>query len=327
MIDAAIIGLGRWGRTLVESVQGTSDLIRFTAGVARTPAKAEAFARTHGIALRDDLDAALSDAAIDAVVIATPHTGHFDQIMAAAGAGKHVYCEKPFTMTRRDTETALAALADAGRKVAVGHNRRFAPNTVELKRMVYAGELGQTIHLEGNFSANLAGYADQWRADPAESPAGGMTSLGVHVVDTFIHLFGRVAEVEARSTRLTLPFAVDDSTSALLSFEDGRTGYLATVAASAMLWHVRALGTKGWAELHGLDRFRTSMIDGGGDETIHPGYDYPGRKTIAAALEAFAADVEGGAPFPIPPEEILHGTAVFEAILRSAETGAPRRVA
>ena len=70
MIRAAIVGLGRWGQNLVECAQDKSDKIRFTAGVARTPAKARAFAESHGIALVADYAAALADPSIDAVVAA-----------------------------------------------------------------------------------------------------------------------------------------------------------------------------------------------------------------------------------------------------------------
>ena len=90
-INAAIVGLGRWGQLLVSSVDG-SEKIKFTAAVTRTPAKAKEFCATRDIELSNDLTNVLSDDNIDALVIATPHTQHFDQLMAAASAGKHVYC-------------------------------------------------------------------------------------------------------------------------------------------------------------------------------------------------------------------------------------------
>ena len=321
MINAAIVGLGRWGRTLVGAVQGTSERIRFTAGVTRTPSKAEDFCRDKGFPVGDDYDAMLADPAIDAVVLATPHTLHFEQVMAAARAGKHVFCEKPFALTRAEAETGLAALADAGLTAGTGYNRRFAPNTIELKRVIDDGGLGEILHVEGNFSANISRYADEWRTNRAESPAGGMTSLGVHAVDAFIHLIGRIAEVEARSTRLSMPFDVDDTTAMLLTFESGCTGYLATIAATGHLWYVRVFGTGGWAEIRFLDRFEIMSADGGHDVKTWEGYDYPGMLSITAVLESFAEAAEGGAPFAISPEDILHGAAVLEAIIRSAEDG------
>ena len=99
MIKAAIIGMGRWGQVLVDSVQGKSETIVFTAGVTRTVSRAAHYAERQGFPLGDDYDAVLADPAIDAIVLATPHSQHADQIDKAAAAGKHIFVEKPFTLT------------------------------------------------------------------------------------------------------------------------------------------------------------------------------------------------------------------------------------
>jgi len=327
MINAAIVGLGRWGQVLVESVQGRSDKIRFTAGVTRTPAKAADFGRKYGIPIGADFAACLRDRDIQAVVLATPHSQHAEQIVAAARAGKHVFCEKPFALSRRDAETALDAVAKAKVAVAIGHNRRFSPCIAALKRAIDGGEIGAPIQIEGNFSANLAPAAGAWRASRKESPAGGMTSLGIHTVDAFIHLFGRIAEIEARSKRIALPYDCDDSTMVLMEFANGRTGYLGTVAATASFHEVRAYGSKGWAAARDHDRYEIVFTDGKRDAKTWDGYSYPGMRTITDEIEAFGVAAAGGAPYPIPPEEILHGTAVLEAIIASAEARKPVKIA
>ena len=112
MIRAAIVGLGRWGQNLVASVQGKSDAIRFVAGATRTPEKAQAFADAHGFPLHESYEKLLADPAIDAVVLATPHTLHAGQIIAAAKARKHVFAEKPFALALRDAEAAVRACAE-----------------------------------------------------------------------------------------------------------------------------------------------------------------------------------------------------------------------
>src|SRR2546425_841211 len=122
MIRAAIVGLGRWGQNLVDCTQGKTEKIRFTAGVARTPAKAQAFANQHGFPLIGDYSAALADSNIDAIVLATPHTQHGEQVLAAARAGKHVYTDKPFTLTTASAEAAVKACTEAKRVLAVGYN-------------------------------------------------------------------------------------------------------------------------------------------------------------------------------------------------------------
>lgn len=315
MINAAIVGLGRWGQGLVDSVQD-SEAIRFTAGATRTVSKAEEFCRQRGIALTDDYDVILGDDSIDAVVLATPHTLHFDQITRAARAGKHVFAEKPFTLTKDSAEKAVAACREAGVALGLGHNRRFMANMRELKRMIEAGELGTLLHVETNFSANLAPAKGAWRAAREESPAGGMTSLGIHSVDALIHLCGRIAQVDARSKHRSLPFDIDDTTCALLDFENGMTGYLGTMAAGGRLWFVRVFGANGWVELRGTEQL--VLCDAEGKETVK---DMPSGNSLRAELEAFAAAAEGGEPYIITADQIVHGVAVLEGVIRSAETG------
>ena len=321
MIDAAIVGLGRWGQTLVDSLAGGSDAIRFTRAVTRTPSKVEDYAASKGMELGADYDSVLTDPVVDAVVLATPHSLHRDQIVAAAAAGKHVFCEKPLTLGAADAAAAIGAAEAARVTLAIGHNRRFAPNFRLLRAILEEGRLGDILHIEGNFSADLSRAAETWRADASESPAGGMTSLGIHVVDAFIALAGPISSVRTRSKRIALPFGVDDATSVLIDFEGGCTGYLGTVAATAHLYQLRVIGTGGWAQIHALDRLEAEFVDGGSEDRRWDGYDYPGYRTIRECLEAFAGAAEGGAPFPIPPDEIGHAVGVLEAVVRSAESG------
>jgi len=174
MIRAAIVGIGRWGRMLVNSVQGKSTAIRFTAGYTRTRASAEAFCADNGIALKDDLDAILADPAIDAVVFATPHSQHAAQIERTAAAGKHVFMEKPFTLDVKSAEAALDAVARAGVVLGVAYPRRFHPAMIELKARVQDGRLGILSHCESaqTAPAGLLMPRDYWRGDPQEAPAG-----------------------------------------------------------------------------------------------------------------------------------------------------------
>ena len=97
MIRAAIVGLGRWGRSLVSSVAGNNDDIKFVLAYTRTRASAEDFCRDKGIPLADSYEQILRDPDIDAVVLATPHSQHQAQALAAAAARKHIFVEKPIT--------------------------------------------------------------------------------------------------------------------------------------------------------------------------------------------------------------------------------------
>src|SRR4029079_4002249 len=114
MVRAAIVGLGRWGRSLVTSVQGKSDDIRFVAAHTRTRATAEDFCRDQAVPLVDSYQQILAAPGIDAVGLATPHTLHEQQVLAAAAAGKHIHVEKPITLDRGSAGAAGEGAANAG---------------------------------------------------------------------------------------------------------------------------------------------------------------------------------------------------------------------
>ena len=128
MLNAAIVGLGWWGKTLVEAVQGQSDDIRFVAGATRTQSpEVIEFAGAQEFDLRANYEDLLGDPAIEAVVLATPHSMHVPQIVSAAAAGKHVFCEKPFALTKADAEKAVSAMQKADLTLGLGYNRRLHP--------------------------------------------------------------------------------------------------------------------------------------------------------------------------------------------------------
>ncbi len=319
-INAAIVGLGHWGQLLVSSVDDSS-AIQFTRAITRTPANVADFCAARNITLSSVLADALDDDSIDALVIATPHSLHYEQLMAAAAAGKHVYCEKPWTLDAGQGRTALHALTDSGLKVAIGHNRRFAPNSLAMKAILDAGDLGQPIHMDGHFHANLVPNKDRWRDNRDESPAGGMTSMGIHALDMFINLFGRIRDVQVQSKRVASTLDVDDSTLVRVNFKSGCTGHLTTLSATHMMWRISAFCTGGWVEIRDQDQIEISSIADGTRKQTFPGFEYPAIGTIGAALEAFAKDVAGGPPFPIPPAEIEHATDTLAAIIQSAQSG------
>jgi predicted dehydrogenase len=316
MLNAAIVGLGRWGQRLVDAVSTPPGSgIRFTHAVARTPANATSFCSRHGLALSHDYESILRNGEIGAVVLATPHSQHADQVIRAARAGKSVFVEKPFTL---DVDSALAA-ADACRKagivLALGHNRRFLPAVGEMKRVLQSGALGEILHAEGAFSGSfgLAYPPGVWRATQEESPAGGMTAMGIHIIDAFIHLVGRVSSVRCESHRKVLSVDLDDTTSALVRFESGATGYLSTLTATGRIVRVQVFGTRGW--LHLLDHhiLERCDIDGRVTRTEFAPVDIE-----RLELEAFAEAVAGKTSYPVTPDQAVHGIAVMQAAIHSA---------
>ena len=145
--------------------------------------------------------------------------------------------------------------------------------------------------------------------------------MGIHVLDMFINLFGRISDVNVQSKRIASPIGVDDSTLVRVNFESGRTGHLTTVSATSMLWRISVFCLGGWIELRDQDRLEISSIKNGHSVITYPGYEYPALATIRASLEAFAKCVDGGKDFPITPPEINHATNVLEAIFQAGQSG------
>ncbi len=335
MIRAAIIGLGTWGQHLVRNVQGISNTIQFTAFATRTPAKAAEFAAANGLRMLENYEAALADPDIDAVVLATPHRQHTDQIVAAAAAGKHVFSEKPLGVSAADAARAAQACADAGVILGVGYNWRYQPALREIRRLIDDGTLGRVLHLEGNFCGPSAYRFPQghWRHDRQEGPAGGMTGRGVHVVDAMLYLAGHIEQVTAQSFRLVQDFGMDDTTSMLLRFASGATGYLGTVIASAETWRLQVFGSNAWVEVGDVEHLttwdlRVCKIDRANIGAKHPPevISFPKTSTERAELEDFAAHIRAGTPMALPGGDAVHNVALLGAIMASIESGGPVRL-
>src|SRR5690349_11395392 len=250
MLNAAMIGLGWWGKELVRA-QRASPLMRFTHGVTLEPDAARDFAREMQLELGTSYQNVLADKSVDCVVLATPHTQHRAMVEAAAAAGKHVFCEKPFALTLDDAKAALAACRKAGVALGVGHNRRLWPSIVKLKQLVGAAEFGTVMFAEGNYSHDILAdtQLDNWRSAPQETRAGGMTGMGIHLLDAFGFLVGEMARVSALATRRTLPFETGDTTQAMLAFRNGATATIATsLKTPGFVWRVAVYGSQMWAE-------------------------------------------------------------------------------
>ncbi len=328
MINAAIAGLGWWGQNLVNAVRA-SDSIRITTAHTRHEATAAAFCQDAGLRWVGDFDAILADQSIDAVVLATPHSLHADQVRRAAAAGKAVFVEKPFALTLADAHAMLDAAARAGIVLAVGFNRRFHPSMARMRDAVKSGQLGTiiTINAEQTALHGLALTEDAWRAQPEEAPGGAMTAIGVHLVDGMIDLLGRVAEVQAVVTRRAA--MVEDTTLLTLRFESGALGQVFCSTAATPHYRFATYGTEGFAEIlgHPMATYRLVPATSDHRRPAEPVVtETPGFNMLTAELEAFAAAIGSNHPFPTPLSDILHGVEVFEAVIRSAASGRWERV-
>jgi len=321
MINAAIIGLGWWGKNWVSAVQGKSAKVRFVHGVSKEVDAALPLAETHGFTLSDDLERALADPRVQAVLLATPHSLHTEQIVRVARAGKPVFCEKPLALKRADAERSVDACAQAGTVLGIGTNKRFWPSMAELRRVVASGALGRIMLIEGHYSNENSGmHFSSWRDSPDESPGGGMTGTGIHLLDAFVSVAGPVSEVSARLTTHRPGKDPRDTIGVNFEFASGLTGYFGAVRASPVYWRVHVFGDEGSAEA--LGETQVVLRSRGGRVEIR---EFPKVDSLLAEIDAFADAIEGRAPYPVPPKEMVDVVAAFEAITGSMRVGRPVR--
>jgi predicted dehydrogenase len=326
VVNVAVVGIGWWGQTLI-TLMKKSPNFHVVKGVKRNPSTVADFAREHGVEIISDYAQVLKDPQVEAVVLCTPHTQHTGQIIAAAQAGKHVFCEKPLSLTRADVERAIAAVNSKKLVLAVGHERRFEPPILDLMRAVRSGELGTPLQIEANFSQDkfLTLPADNWRLTGDEAPAGPLTATGIHILDLSIGVFGEAESVLCSVKQLGSQLVNGDTLAALVSFRKGGHALLTAILATPFDGRFAVYCSKGWIEVRDNAHPSTpagwtlTKVVSGDKRTVQK---YEPASSVAANLEAFADAVEGRRPYPVPQGEMIANISALEAIIESARTGA-----
>ena len=325
MLQVAVVGLGWWGRTILGLLEGSRKLkVVRAVDVQAPPPPGMPFSRT--------LEEALQDAQVQGVILCTPHSLHAGQIVQAAQARRHVFCEKPLSLTRADAMRAVRACNDQGVTLAVGHEKRFEPPIRQVFALARSGALGSLLQIEANFSQNkLTGLPpDNWRVSNRDAPAGPMTATGIHLLDLAVGLMGPATQVLARVAQLGSPLANGDTLGLLATHANGGHCLISAILATPFDGRFAVYGSEGWVEVR--DKAHPESPQGWVFTKVsRSGYrevtEYPPSAPVLANLEAFAEAAGGGAPYPVPQEEMIANIAALEAVIRSAASGRVEEVA
>lgn len=330
MIDATLVGFGWWGKYIINSLKGSSK-IKISHVVDINLESIKDIVSQYGASVGSDYQAALKNPDTGAVILATPHSLHEEQVLAAANAGKHVFCEKPLGLTKASAARSIAACENAGVKLGIGHERRFEPALMEIKRMVDAGELGTIMHVESNFShdklANVA--VNDWRASPIDAPAAGMTGMGIHLSDAYLNMFGPISEVYAQTARRLVQSESGDVVSVQVRFENGATGYFSAVLVTPLFLRYQVFGSEAWVEARNETHPDTkgvthlSVYRTGVDPVVKT---YEWVDAVRENFHAFADYVEGSGDYPFTSEQKLANISVLEAICASVNEGTVQKI-
>src|SRR5262245_37402542 len=329
MLRVAVAGLGWWGRTIVPLLKA-SDKLRVVRALDPDRAGAE-YAAAQGITFSPSMDEALHDPNVQGVVLCTPHTLHTEQIIKVANAGKHVFCEKPLSLSRADVLRAIDACRKNKVALAVGHEKRFEPPIQEAMRLVKSGELGTPLQIEANFVQDkfLSLPAHNWRLNPKEAPAGPMTATGIHLLDLSVGVFGAAKRVFASVRQLGSQLTNGDTLAILVDFGKGHA-LLNACLATPFDGRFAVYCSKGWVEVRDKahpespEGWTLTIVPRGKERSVKT---FPPATAVLSNLEAFADAATSGAKYPVPQEQMIANVSALEAIIKSAASGRIEEVA
>ncbi len=312
------VGLGKWGRQLAAAAL-ESGKIRFVAGFSRSQEKREAYAEKFGMETETAYEDLLKRDDIEGVVVSAPNNAHTELCVRAAEAGKHVFVEKPITNSLSEARQVVEACAKAGVTLMVGHSsRRLGGHRVQ-KAWIEDGRLGDLVMIEGNLSNPMGLDLEEgdWLWHQSESPAGALSQLGVHHMDTLIYLAGPVKRVSSFMSKRFTPGEIPDVTGTMVEFESGVQGYVGSNFASPRwTFFIHVYGTKG--NIH-YDRFE-GLYHKETDEA-RVAVPYKGVDILRDELDHFADCVRTGAEPETGGQEGIDALAVVVAAIRSAAEG------
>ncbi len=330
-VRIALIGLGWWGQKMLAVLgDAAADLCVVRAVEPNTDA-VRAVCAGKGIPLTADYADALNDPAVEAVVLATPHTLHETQIAQAVASKKHVFCEKPLALTKAGAVRAVTLCRGAGLVLGMGHERRWEPPIADLLEKADAGVLGRIHQIEANFSHDRFLVLDRgnWRLSGDHAPAGGMTATGIHLLDLSVRLLGPAESVLCVCEQLSSDLPQGDTVAAFVRFKGGGTSYVSASLANPFMSRFTVYGAKGWIDIRDKAHVATpegwvvtSAMAGGPIVTA----EVPPAEPVKDNLVAFAKAVRGNATYPITAGHLIDTIALLEAIFASARNGEIERV-
>jgi 1,5-anhydro-D-fructose reductase (1,5-anhydro-D-mannitol-forming) len=299
--------------------------------VSRDAARAAGFGQNfgarHAYTRYEDL---LRDPAVTVVAIHTPNALHAEQAIAAARAGKHVFCDKPMATNVADAERIVAECEKAGVTLGVNFHNRFMPCFVDCKRIIDSGEIGEVrlVSIEASPGDRSGERQGTWRLDPAMAGLGTTMSIGVHIYDILRYMLS--SEIETATALFDTAREIMEHVN-LATFRF-RNGALAQVSIHERTPYPHndlvIYGSRGRITGRGVTRSRAS-----GEIEVHVGEDQPRRTQYpvinahAACVADFSAALIEGREPAVSGIDGLRSVQLTEAMARSAWDGVHVRLA
>jgi len=329
MLRFGLVGCGGRGRGLAKAVQEKIAEAEVSAAFDPFAPNLEKFCADSGAAAAESLESLLARRDVDAVILASPNHMHREQTLAAAAAGKHVFCEKPMALTVADCDEMIAACDAAGVKLMVGHSMRLYPLPKKLLSIAASGELGRPLFGFASYFFTGFGQRDSgiWHLDRANS-GGLFFHMAIHHIDLFLTIFGPARRVQYAGGRYgSQVHDFHDIGTTTVEFAAGTTGVLTAASISPVQWReLTVLFSEGFVRLDNP----WSYLEFGPDEKhltrLEP-KDLPGPDANEAELRSFARWALYDEPPVFTGREGRAAIAVAEAARRAEESGAAAEIA
>lgn len=322
-VRIGILGAARIApRALIDPAKDNPDVV-VAAVAARDVSRAQAFAAKHNIArVHDDYARLIADPDVDAIYNPLPNGLHGKWTRAAIEAGKHVLCEKPFTANAAEAREIAELAATSDRVVMEAFHYRYHPLALRIEEIIASGELGTLQRVEATLCFPLPMFSD---IRYNYSLAGGATmDAGCYTVHMVRIFGGSTPEVVSAQAKLHGP-EIDRAMTAELRFAGGHTGRIRCSMWSRRLLDISAKVVGDQGELSVLNPavpqlFHRLSVRTANDNRVER---FGRRASYAYQLDAFAAAVLRGTPFPTTPQDAIENMTVIDAIYRKA--GLPLR--
>ncbi len=321
-LRVACLGLGWWSDVLADSIQRSKKL-KIVACYTRSEDKRRAFAAKYGCTAARDYQAILQDRSIEAIINTTPNSAHLETTLSAAGAGKHIFLDKPIANTVSEGRAITEFCRKKRVVLALGYQRRRESHFRWIREQIDAGAFGKLVNAEANISRDRLGQIDlsSWRYTSAGMPGGVMLQIGIHYADVLEYLLGPVKAVSGRFAQLVLPGDTPDVASMVLEHENGALSTLNASYASASEYYLMNIYGKeasAYYDMHsGLRHLKR------GSKSASP-IACALNDPIVEELEEFARAVRGDGTPEMGGESATASLAVIRAGIVSAREG--RRV-
>ena len=339
MINTAIIGYGYAGRCFHAYLVGLADGLNLYAIASRNAERCQAAAQDYpGVKIYETIDQAISDDNVDLVILATPHDTHAELAIKAMDAGKHLVTDKIMCMNAAEADAMIEASKRNNVLLSVFHNRRWDWDYLTIKKVVVDGLLG-TPYL---FQVAIMRYGPPrtWRGVKKQS-GGILFDWPAHLIDQALQLVSVPVKTVFCDIHYDTRWDINIGNYAnlLIKFENG-VRYQIEISnlakAEKPRWYV--LGELGGLIKYGLDAQERPMVEGNIDAAEEDPANYAKVWTEAGGeqRELVIESVGGswksyyqnisdvlnkGAELIVKPEEVRHAMQIYDAAMRSSETG------